>query len=315
VRQAEGRNPDVAAVHRIAGLLKADEGWYDQAAAEYRRAMELDPANSDAYRRLGQAEQRNSQVDQALAAYQRAIELEPNYYRNYQALADFYISRGMFSDANPPLIRAVELVPQEPKVHYGLGANYQILGRFPEAERELRMAIQLRETWEPLHALGVVLLYQNRFQEAIPHFERALQLNPLSYLSWMELGLCYRRVGKPSEATQARRRGLEQAESEVAQNPRNGGYRSFLAYLCAQLGDGHRAESEIAQALQLSPQDADTRWTAALTYEVLGRRDITLGLVAGFPAELLADFSRRPEVEELRKDPRFMQLLVSRQIR
>ena len=98
-RQAEERNPDVAAVHRIVGLLKYADGWYDQAAAEYHRAMELDPANGDAYRRLGQAKERNSQLEEALAAYQRAIELAPDYYRNYQALADFYNNRGKYSSA------------------------------------------------------------------------------------------------------------------------------------------------------------------------------------------------------------------------
>ena len=99
----------------------------------------------------------------------------------------------------------------------------------------------------------------------------------------------------------------------VAQNPRNGRDRSFLAYFCAQTGDRRRAESEIAQALQLSPQDADTRWTAALTYEALGERDSTLGLVTTFPAELLADLSRYPEVDNLRTDPRFMRLLLTQQ--
>jgi Flp pilus assembly protein TadD len=68
VRQAENRNPDLAPVHRIAGLLKANDGRYEQATEEYLRAIELDPKNSDAWRRLGKVYQTINQPDQALAA-------------------------------------------------------------------------------------------------------------------------------------------------------------------------------------------------------------------------------------------------------
>ena len=102
---------------------------------------------------------------------------------------------------------------------------------------------------------------------------------------------------------------------EMAKNPRDGYVRSFLAYLCARTGDRRRAESEIAQALQLSPNDADTRWMAALTYEALGRRDATLGVLAASPSELLADLSRWPDVADLHKDSRFLDLLVSHGVR
>ena len=77
VRQAEARNADLAEVQRIGGLLKANAGWYEQAVAEYQRAIELDPANGDAYRRLGSAYESNSQLDQAASAYQKAVEASP----------------------------------------------------------------------------------------------------------------------------------------------------------------------------------------------------------------------------------------------
>ena len=85
----------------------------------------------------------------------------------------------------------------------------------------------------------------------------------------------------------------------------------MLAYLSASFGDRRRAESEVAQALQLSPADADTRFIAAITYEALGQRDRTLDLLASFTPELLADLNRWPDVADLRKDARFQQLLGS----
>ena len=66
--QAELRDPDLAAVHRILGLLIYNSGRYDQAVSEYQRAIELDPNNRDGYRRMGMAYQANNDIDKALAA-------------------------------------------------------------------------------------------------------------------------------------------------------------------------------------------------------------------------------------------------------
>jgi hypothetical protein len=77
------------------------------------------------------------------------------------------------------------------------------------------------------------------------------------------------------------------------------------------LGDRSRAESEIAQALQLSPENADVRWMAVLTYEALGRREFSLSALSGASREFLADMNRWPDVSDLQRDPRFVQILIS----
>ncbi len=101
----------------------------------------------------------------------------------------------------------------------------------------------------------------------------------------------------------------------MANNPRSGYVRAFLAYLCAATGNRRRAESEVAQALQLSPTNADARWIAALTYESLGRRDASLAVLAASTPESVASINRWPEAADLRKDPRFQQMLTTRQIK
>ena len=314
-REAELRNPDLALVHRIAGKLNENAGRYEQAEAEYRRAIELEPNNSDAYRRLGQVQQHSNQLDEALASYRRAVEVEPEYYRNYQDLGTFYNQRATYEEASKQFQKMVELAPDEPNAHFALGVAYLNLGRYPEAESALRFAIRLGETPTALHTLGHVLMYEGRDQEAIPYITRALGRGPERYLWWMNLGIAYRRVGLEAESERANRRGLELAEKEMSRDPRDGKIRSRLAYLCASIGDRRRAESEIAQALQLSPNDADARWMAAVTYETLGQRDSTLAVLSASPDGVLADLSRWPEVADLRKDPRFSQLLASHQLK
>ncbi|HTM49831.1 MAG TPA: protein kinase [Bryobacteraceae bacterium] len=315
VRRAEVRNPDLAQVHRVAGLLLANSGNYELAEKKYGRAIELDPVNSDTYRRLGMAFDANNQLDQALAAYRRAIELDPRNHRNHQALGAFYNKQSNYLEAVKHFQKTVELAADEPDAHFALGTIYKSLGRFAEAESELRFALRAGDSPTALQNLALVLMYQKRDQEAIGLLSQGLSRWPERYQWWMNLGASYRRIGLESESGKATRRALELAEKEMAQNPRSGRIRSHLAYLCAKLGNRTRAESEIAQALLLSPNDTGALYAAAQTYESLGERDATLAVLGRAPGEVFTDLSRWPELADLHKDPRFIQLVASHKVR
>jgi serine/threonine protein kinase/tetratricopeptide (TPR) repeat protein len=311
VGRAQARNSDLARVHRTSGLLKAERGWYEQATGEYLRAIELDPNDGDAYRHLGRVYQRNNELDDALVAFHKAVQIDPQQYRNHVALGTFYYNRANYEEAFKYLRKAVVLAPEEPLTHFSLGAVYLPLGQFASAENELRASIRMRETPIAVHDLGVALMYQRREREAILSIKRALHLGPERYGWWINLGTALRRTGAASESKKAYSRGLDLAEAEMSKNPRSGIARASMAYSCAQLGDRRRAESEVAQALQQSPNDADTFWWGAVTYEALGRRNDTISILAAAPRGMLADLSRWPDMADLNKDSRFLKLLGS----
>jgi tetratricopeptide (TPR) repeat protein len=321
VRQAEGRNPDVGPVHRVEGYLNYAAGFYEQAVAEFERAIELQPSDATAYIWLGKAYEDNNQINQALTAFRKAVEVEPNYFGTYQRLGAFYLQRSNFSEGAKYHKRAVELAPYEPNLHYNLAVAYVDLGRFAEAESELRDSIGLKGTMGALYKLGQVSMYQSKDREAIPYLQGALKLNLppgsvfLRYYALMYLGIAYRRLDLRAEAKDANRRGLQMAEADMARNPRDGYVRGFLGYFSAALGDRSRAESELAQALRLMPDDSDTRWRAALAYEALGLRDKTLELLRTSTAEQLADINRWPDLADLHQNSRFLELLTSHHIR
>ncbi len=158
-------------------------------------------------------------------------------------------------------------------------------------------------------------MYQGKDQEAIPFLIRAVSQSPGESLWSMDLGIAYRRANLPKESERAFRQGLEQAEKAMARDPRDGVVRSRLAFLSARLGDRKRAESEIAQALQLSPESNVTRGAAVWTYEALGQRENALAILKASSDDVLVDAARWPDLADLHQDSRFQQLLASRKVK
>ena len=299
----------------MAGLLRANAGFYEQAEAEYQRAIELEPSNGDAYRRLGHVYEQAIRLDQALAAYEKAVELDPNYFKVYQDLGAYYSMRGNYPEAIRQLEKCLQLAPDEPDPHGVLGTIYYSLGRYSEAERESRIAVGLAEIPIALVNLAVALMYQSKDQEAVPFLTRAVNHSPNESQWWMDLGIAYRRSNQPRESEAAFRHGLEQTEKAMARDPRDGVVRSRMAFLSARLGDRKRAESEIAQALQLSPESDVTRGAAVWTYEALGERESSLAVLRSSSDDVLVDAARWPDLADLHEDSRFQQLLASRKVK
>jgi tetratricopeptide (TPR) repeat protein len=267
---------------------------------------------------LGVAHEVDSHPDEALTELQRAIELEPNDVRAHQALGALYFHQSKFEEGTEYFKKAVNLAPDEPNLRLILGTGYINLGRFAEAERELRYSIGLQETIGAVTDLGMTLMYERKYREAIPFLERASMLDSppggtKRYAPLMYLGIAYRRVDNPTAARVVNRRGLVMAEDDSV-NPRDGYPLSFVAYFDAALGNHRHAESEIRQALGLSDTSA-VRWNAVLTYEVLHLRNDTVALLETSPPQQLADVNRWPDLADLHNNPRFLQLLATRQVR
>ncbi len=311
IRQAERLNPDTPEVRKAAGYLEAVSGHPYAAIPHYLRAAELRPADSVIWRRLGKAYEMSDRQEEAESAFLKAIACEPRSSRTHQQLGSYYFSRSNYDGAVGCFRRATELAPENPDTHYALGAALVNLGRFGEAEPEFRASAGLGDSSKVQNSLGVVLMYQRREAEAIPHFRRALELEPELVVALQNWGISARRIGRTAESTKANRRGLEIAERKLAANPQDGNERALLANLAAACGDRRRAELEVAQAARSLPNDNVKRFKLVAAYELLGSREEALRELREAPLALLEELARWPDAEALGGDPRFQSLIAN----
>ena len=75
------------------------EGKHEEAIAEYRKAIEIDPKFTDALHGLSRAYQDLERYDEAIAIAKRLAELDPDDILAHTSLSILYQKKGMIPDA------------------------------------------------------------------------------------------------------------------------------------------------------------------------------------------------------------------------
>jgi adenylate cyclase len=195
--------------HAALGLLRLLDDWDWRAAdAETRRAIELAPGNPYVHWKRGVYLRYAGRCDESIPVHLHAESLDP------------------FS------IVAIQEV----------GYAFYYARRFGEAAIQIQKAIELEPAWDQLYfGLGLALLQQNRFEEAISALRTAVQKEPGNVFSVAALIYGLGRAGRKKEA----KRHLDQLLKKYEYVP-----CWFLAMAWVGLNDTERALEALEQAFR-----------------------------------------------------------------
>ena len=105
----EQRIKPETALHIFKGVDYGNKEMHDEAIAELKRAIEINPNYAKAHYNLGIAYGRKGMDDEAIAEYKRAIEINPNYAKAHNNLAVEYYYKEEYYLAIEHCDRAIEL--------------------------------------------------------------------------------------------------------------------------------------------------------------------------------------------------------------
>lgn len=244
------RYPDYALAHAYLGQLLSDAGEQRAGLEHLRTAVELSPASDWMWIALAQSER---DVDTAAAetAYDRALALDGRSLPALAGLAELLMDRSEAAD----LSRAQELLATAADVE-------------PDSAR--------------VHALlGECLRRQGRFEPALTHLDRALELDPGYGYALATRGQTLLAAGERP------RQAIADLKEATAQAPDSLWMRYTLA-------DAYLADDELAQA------DAE--------YKILGKQDAKNAHPWLVRADIRIRQGRRDEAESMlrqavRRDP------------
>ncbi|SRR5581483_353751 len=167
----------VIAHHNLASVLVGD-GRYEEAAAEYRRALAIRDY-PDGHTALADLFSRQNKFDEAIRHDREAIRLEPSLLQPRQHLALILIRQQRFDEALVEYADALKTDPTFVEGHNNLGLLLARRGRIEDAIVHYRQAIALKPDFALAYVnLGDALLIQGKTDEAVTQLRKALEVDP-----------------------------------------------------------------------------------------------------------------------------------------
>ena len=167
--------------------------------------------------------------------------------------------------------RELACTRENPLAHSNFGVALAGHGRFDEAIAHFRKALELKPDYAIAHNdLGMVLSGRRQVDEAIGHYQKALEIEPDYVEAHNNLGNVLADRGQVDEAIAHYRRALEI-------RPGDGDVQANLGYALARRGKIDEAIVHFRKALKIKPDDAETRYNFGNTLARCGLIDEAIG--------------------------------------
>jgi TolB-like protein/Tfp pilus assembly protein PilF len=301
----------------LKGLYFYNQGGvaYEKSRAYFEQAIERDPTYAAAYARLSELYNKlqwfmlpREALAGARAAAEKALELDDTLAEAHTALASVKIFADLdWSGAERGFQRAIALNPNYALAHaeYGHKLLSGVWGRYDEALAKLKRAQEL----DPLSVgisvqIGWVYFHARRWDQSIEQFQKTLELGSKSPWPYVGLAENYAKTGRYDEALVA----LEEVAAMAGTSPYFKGVRGWALGLAGRNDEAQQVLRELQETAAKQKVDPVA---FAFVYSGLDDRDRAITWLRKAFEEGSAEtiFLRTPPWDNLRSDPRFIELL------
>jgi tetratricopeptide (TPR) repeat protein len=137
---------------------------------------------------LGKAYQARNRFDKAIVQYRAAAELQPEDFETHDLLIACYDQVNDKAGAVAATIEALQLARRNLALYQKLGDRYAALKDAKESERAYTSIVEMQANEAEAHAmLAQVRQRQDRWEEAIPHWQHAAAMRALEPTNLIEL--------------------------------------------------------------------------------------------------------------------------------
>jgi len=264
-------DPYQAEVRMSLAVMYSGQGRNDDAVAELKRVMDLQPGNDNAHRLLSGIHIDLGDWDAAIAEAKQAAALRPSYWRNHSHLGFTYFRAGNYEEAARAYARVIELQPDNVRGYQALGTVLQAAGRNDEALKQYDKALSIRPSARTYSNVGTLHFWGGNHQKAADAYERALGLAPNDPVLHANLGDAHLKLGQPARARECYGRAVQQVQKLLGVSGNDPQHLSALALYEAKLGRHVAAADALAKSLAISPKDGQVLYAAALVHALAGQ--------------------------------------------
>ncbi len=298
--------------HYYLGRLRSRRGDSEEALADFRRALEVDPRHAPSLNGLATQHYWNGENNDAEAAYYRAVQARPHYPRTHRNAGVHHYLLAEYRRARENFQAMVDLVPQDYLGYNLLGAAYFEEEDYVNAEAVLKKSLEVEPSHGAYENLGTLFYYDQRYIDTIAMCRKALEYQPDIFSTWRTLAAASRFApGYQDSVRPAFEKAMEYLQVQLDQDPQSphlqADQASFLAIL------GQREESlAILEALEARETEFDLEimFNLASTYEELGDRDRALDWLETAMSQDISfkKVDHYPVLKDLQSHPRYIAL-------
>lgn len=173
------QNPEAVEAHLVLADVYCEDGMYDEAIVEFRRALRRTPGSARAYLGLGITYGKKGEYGSAISQIQQAIALDPEFADAYHSLGAIYCHMGRIDEGIAQYQKALSLSPYSAQVHNSLGNAQLMKGDLDQAISRYQMALKINPDLVGAHVnLAHAYTRSGKTEEAISECRKTLAIDP-----------------------------------------------------------------------------------------------------------------------------------------
>jgi tetratricopeptide (TPR) repeat protein len=215
-RRSLAINPGYLNANNNLGHALAEQGRPAEAVPLYRVALRAQPGHLEVHNNLANALSDLGQLDEAMEHYEFVLARRPGHAQALNGSAVVLAMKNRVPEARARLEESLRIAPDNAGAHNNLGNVFSMLGDRDAAIRHYRRATELNP--QEAHAfvlIGTLLNQQGKFAEAVGSLQRALALRPANSDALAQLGFALARLGRRDEALRALQASLQQRPGDA----------------------------------------------------------------------------------------------------
>lgn len=225
------------------GTIAYRQQKLETAQNHYKKILSYSPNNSQAHFNLGLIATQNNELKQAITHFTATLTVQPEHARSHGQLGNIYLTQEHYQEATEHFLKRLELEPQNAQTWHSLGQAQLKLkhvsaaiesfenclahdSKHPQVNQDLANALLMSEDYsralsyyfkqlqidplpESYYNIGVLLMYQEKNQEAIEYIKQAIVLDPNNLSCHINLASIYLKTNCIIESTQHYEKALE----------------------------------------------------------------------------------------------------------
>ena len=273
-RTALSIDPANAEAYRYLGLALYANGHYGAALHAFEEALAREPAgslaNADVYFDMGITYRDQGDLRRAAIAYRHALSLRPDFWEGHSNLGVVLHDQGKLDEAIAEYRLAKRLKPDEASVRNNLGNTLCDKEDFDSAITEFKDLYRQSPAWEGGHnCLARAYMSKRDYPSAIRELEAAIAANPAGAAEHRVLGQALLLSGRDREAVDVLRKA-------VTLNPESSLAHHYLGTALVNTQQLAEAEKEFREALRLEAS-AQNHYSLAACLMALNQYEEALG--------------------------------------